>query len=121
MTMQYMLLIYEAEHIWRHKTKQERGATLDGHFALHARLKADGVAYTTQPLAPSATAKLVRARDGAVDITDGPFAETTEQLAGYYLIDCATLDDALGYAALIPNVSSGTIEVRPVADHSSDR
>ncbi len=115
--MQYMLMIYESEHIWEGKTEAERQLTLKGHGALRARLEADNVSYSANPLMPTSVATVMKVRKGKREITDGPFAETTEQLAGYYIVDCATLDDALDYAELIPNSSTGTIEIRPVAKH----
>ncbi len=115
--MQYMLMIYEAEHIWESKTAEEKQTTLKGHGALRARLEADNVAYSGNPLMPTSSATVLRVRQGKREITDGPFAETTEQLAGYYVVECASLDKALDYAALIPNANAGSIEVRPVSDH----
>ncbi len=116
--MKYMLLIYEAEQIWENKTQEERHLTLKGHAALRARLEADDISFSGLPLAPTSTATILRTRDGKCEITDGPFAETKEQLAGFYIVDCASLDNALEYASLIPNSSTGSIEVRPVTDHS---
>lgn len=115
--MQYMLMIYEAEHIWENKSEADKMTTLKGHGALRARLEADNIAYSGNPLMPTSTATVVRMREGAREITDGPYAETTEQLAGYYIVDCSTLDDAIDYAALIPNSASGSIEIRPLAGH----
>ena len=115
--MKYMLLIYEAEHIWESKSTQERQVTLQGHGVLRARLEADRVPYSGHPLMPTSSATVVKVRRGKREVTDGPFAETTEQLAGYYLVDCGSLDDALAYAAMIPNSSTGRVEVRPVASH----
>ncbi|MCP5180754.1 MAG: YciI family protein [Pseudomonadales bacterium] len=116
--MQYLLLIYEAEEIWAGRSDAGKREVMQGHQALNERLRADGVHYNGQPLMPTATAVSVRVRDGRRQVTDGPFAETKEQLAGFYLVDVATLDEALDYAALIPNAGTGVIEVRPVADHS---
>lgn len=116
--MQYMLMIYEAEHIWEGKSEDERLTTLKGHGALRARLEADNVAYSGNPLMPTSSSTVVRRRGGVREITDGPFAETSEQLAGYYIVECPTLDDALDYAELIPNSSTGSIEIRPVANHN---
>jgi len=116
--MKYMLMIYESEHIWEGKTDEERRATLKGHGALRARLEADNIPFSGNPLMPTSAATVMKVRNGRREITDGPYAETTEQLAGYYVVDCATLDDALDYAELIPNSAAGSIEIRPVADHS---
>lgn len=115
--MKYMLLIYEAEEIWMNKTEEERAETLRGHGELRAALQADGVEFSGAPLMPTTTSTSVRRRAGKRQVIDGPFAETKENLAGYYVIDCRSLDDALRYAEMIPNCSSGTIEIRPLAHH----
>ncbi len=116
--MQYLLLIYEAEEIWENKTDDEKRAVLARHGTLNARLDADGVTATGQPLRSTATAVSLRHRGGELAISDGPFAETKEQLAGFYLVDVDSMEQAIEYAAQIPNVETGTIEVRPVDDHS---
>ena len=116
--MQYLLLIYEAEEIWENKTDDEKRATLARHGTLNEKLVSDGVEYNGQPLASTATAVSLRNRGGELQVSDGPFAETKEQLAGFYLVDVASIEEAMEYAAMIPNVESGTIEVRPVEDHS---
>jgi len=85
--MQYLLLIYQAEQIWEAKTEQERNEVLRGHGELQASLQAANVEYAGNPLMPTATAVSVHTRGSDVQITDGPFAETKEQLGGYYLID----------------------------------
>lgn len=115
--MKYMLMIYEAENIWADKTEEERQLTLEGHAALRSALMEDGVEFSGAPLMPTATSTSVQARNGKRQIIDGPFAETKEQLAGFYIVDCASLDDAIRYAELIPNCQTGTIEIRPVAQH----
>jgi hypothetical protein len=115
--MQYLLLIYEAEEIWESKTDEEKREVLAGHGKLHEVLNADGVQYIGQPLMPTATAVSLRQRSGELEVSDGPFAETKEQLAGFYMVEVDSIDQALKYGKLIPN--SGAIEVRPVADHSA--
>lgn len=79
-------------------------------------LRHQGLLLAAEPLFPINTAKTVRVRSGRVSITDGPFAETKEQLAGFYLIDAANHDDALKIAATIPPAREGSIEVRPVRE-----
>ena len=116
--MEYLLLIYEAEEIWENKTEAERAETLEGFLALNQQLERDGAAGVARPLMPTATALSVRVRGGAREVTDGPFAETKEQLAGFYLVNVDSMDQALEYAAMIPASRLGTVEVRPVADHS---
>ena len=115
--MQYLLLIYEAEEIWANKSEDEKRATLAEHGLLHERLQADGVEYSGEPLMPTATAVSLRTRGGDLQVSDGPFAETKEQLAGFYLVDVASVEQAMEYAALIPHVHTGTIEVRPIDNH----
>ncbi len=115
--MQYLLLIYEAEEIWASKSEEEKQQVLAGHGALHQRLQADGVEYAGQPLMPTATAVSLRRRGGDLQVSDGPFAETKEQLAGYYMVDVGSVEQAMEYAALIPHVETGTIEVRPLDSH----
>ncbi len=115
--MQYLLLIYEAEEIWENKSLEEKRAVLAGHGALHERLQADGIEHSGQPLMPTATAVSLRNRGGDLQVSDGPFAETKEQLAGFYLVDVESLEAAMEYAALIPHVATGTIEVRPIDNH----
>jgi hypothetical protein len=79
-------------------------------------LRKQGVLLSAEPLFGAETAKTVRVREGRIGITDGPFAETKEQLAGFYLIDAATHDEALQIAARIPPARAGSIEVRPVRE-----
>lgn len=112
-----MLLIYEAEEIWENKNEAERTKVLAGHKALQERLQADSVEFMGEPLMPTTTAVSVRNRNGERHISDGPFAETKEQLAGFYMVDVESLDQAVEYAALIPNAEGGTIEVRPLTHH----
>jgi hypothetical protein len=116
--MQYLLLIYEAEEIWENKTDEEKQAVLAQHGVLGDRLVADGVEFSGKPLRSTTTAVSVRQRAGETQISDGPFAETKEQLAGFYLVDVDSLDTAMKYASMIPHAETGTIEVRPVDDHS---
>lgn len=109
---QYMLLIYEQEV---DETEQsEREATMPMLLELHRGLRESGVLVGVQRLRSSEAATSVRVRDGKTEMTDGPFAVTKEILAGYYVLDCADLDEALGHAARLPVSSWGTVEVRPV-------
>lgn len=113
--MQYLLLIYSREA--DHPAPGSEGFTeLIGEFmALTEDVKAKGVHVAAEGLQPVATATTIRIRDGKTLTTDGPFAETKEQLGGFYLLDCANLDEALEYAARIPSARFGAVEVRPVA------
>ena len=116
--MQYLLLIYEAEQIWEAKSEQEREEVLRGHGVLQQSLRDANVEFAGNPLMPTSTAVSVRKRGSDVQITDGPFAETKEQLAGYYLVDVESMEDAIKFAQMIPNCDAGVIEVRPLANHS---
>jgi hypothetical protein len=109
-----MLLIYDDETLWEGMKEEERSAIMQEYFAFTNELKDAGKYVSADPLQPAATAKSVRVRDGALDTTDGPFAETKEQLGGYYLIEADSEDEALEWAVQIPSARFGTIEVRGV-------
>jgi hypothetical protein len=110
-----MLLIYSDEKAW---TDTERQECYVESTALTHELHAKGQFLGAQPLQPVATASLVRVRDGKRLVTDGPFAETREQLGGYFLVEARDLDDALAIAGRIPAARKGTVEVRPVVELS---
>ena len=112
--MEYMLLIYEDETILQKMTESERKSLFAAYGEYTQALEAAGVMRAGAPLQPIATSTTVRVRDGKTLPTDGPFAETREQLGGYYLVDCENLDQALEWAARIPAARFGSIEVRPV-------
>lgn len=112
--MQYMALIYYTEGT--HPTANP-GDTMAAYGAFTQAVIASGQFVSGDALQPVSTATAVRVRDGKVLSTDGPFAETKEQLAGYYLLECKDLDEAIATAARIPHASVGTIEVRPVMGH----
>lgn len=112
-TMKYMLLIYGDEHAL---TEGERKDCYTESTALAQDLHAKGLYVSANPLHPSSTATCLRVRDGKRIVTDGPFAETREQLGGYFLIDANDLDEALAVAARIPMARKGTVEVRPVLE-----
>jgi hypothetical protein len=111
--MKYMLLVYGAEDAW---TEDERSQCMSDSTDLCHDLNGKGQYLAASPLHPVATATSVRVRDGKRLVTDGPFAETTEQLGGYYIVDVETLDDAIAVAARIPGAERGTVEVRPVVE-----
>jgi len=111
--VKYMLLIYGAEDAW---TDEERKQCYHDSTQLTHELNAKGQYLAAGPLHPVATATSVRVRDGKRLVTDGPFAETREQLGGYFLIEAKDLDEALGIAARIPGAKKGTVEVRPMLD-----
>lgn len=120
--MQYMCLIYSAPPPAGSPDPEpgtpEFGAYMKPWTDYTNRLIADGVMVAGDALMPVEMATSVRVRGGKTETMDGPFAETKEQLGGYYIIDCETLDDAIRYAAMIPSADHGTIEVRPVMDLS---
>jgi hypothetical protein len=112
--MQYLLLIHDDEQLWAGMSEDEVGS----YFAEYMRFTQDlidaGVYVGGNQLHPSSATTVVRVRGGETLTTDGPYAETKEQLAGYYLIEAASLDDALEWAERIPSSRIGSIEVRPV-------
>ncbi len=112
--MQYMLLIYDTEGSLAALSEAERNAFMGEYFSYTEALRGAGKFVAGDALQPTATATSVRLRGGERLVTDGPFAETKEQLGGYYLIEAESLDEALEWAAKIPSARLGTIEVRPV-------
>jgi hypothetical protein len=116
--MQYMLLIYANEKAnadaMEKATEAERGAYMGAWMSYTEDLKTAGVYVSGDALQPTATATTVRARANDPITTDGPFAETKEQLGGYYLVNCKNLDEALKWAAKCPGTKEGAVEVRPV-------
>ena len=109
---QYMLLVYEEEV--DAAAQAEREKELPMMLELHAGLREAGLLVGVQRLRPVDSARSVRVRGAEVEVTDGPFAVTKEVLAGYYVLDCADLDEALEQAARLPMARWGTVEVRPV-------
>lgn len=114
--MRYMLLIWENEAITAAQTEAEQAAVFDEYRAFTTDIRDRGVYRAGDPLMPSETATTVKVRDGRTVSTDGPFAETREQLGGYYIVECDTLEEACGYAARIPTARNGAIEVRPIME-----
>lgn len=109
--MKYMLLVYGAEDTY---TEEERAACMAESQQLCHELNAQGKYIASSPLHPVASATSVRVREGKRQVTDGPFAETTEQLGGYYVIDVDDLDEAIAFASRIPPAKKGTVEIRPI-------
>ncbi len=114
--MKYMLLIYHEEQAWGGLSEQERQKIYADYRQFTQEIIASGHHVAGSELHPSSTATSVRVRDGEQLATDGPFAETKEQLGGYYLIEADNLDEAIGIAARIPSARVGTVEVRPVSE-----
>jgi hypothetical protein len=113
--MKYMMLIYSAETAW---TEEDRSECMANSTKLCHELASQGRYYGASPLHPVATATCVRVRGGNRLVTDGPFAETTEQLGGYFLVEAANLDEAIALAGRIPAAGKGTVEIRPVFELS---
>jgi hypothetical protein len=111
--MKYLLLIYMDE---QSLSATERQACYVESMQLAHELKSNRQYLASNPLHPTAMATSVRVRDGKRYVTDGPFAETREQLGGYFLIDAKDLDVAIGIAARIPMARKGTVEIRPVIE-----
>jgi hypothetical protein len=111
--MKYLLLIYGDEHAL---SETEREACYAESTQLAHQLKSSGQYLAANPLHPTSMATSIRVRDGKRFVTDGPFAETREQLGGYFLIDAKDLDEAIGIAARIPIARKGTVEIRPVLE-----
>jgi hypothetical protein len=113
-TMQYLLLIYGDEAHWDGLSKEESEAIFDEYRTYTESISAQGIMQGGAALRPVATARTVRVRDGRATVSDGPFAETREQLGGYYLVDCESEQEAIDAAARIPNARFGCVEVRPL-------
>ena len=112
--MEYLLMIYGNESNGAALSEEARGAMHKEYYAFTESIRQSGHYKGGNPLQPVTTATTVRVRDGKTVTTDGPFAETREQLGGYYLVDAANLDEAIGIAARIPGARMGSIEVRPI-------
>ena len=114
--MKYLLLIYDNEQDWNAITEGERQQIYGEYRQLREQLLSRGQFVGGSQLQPIATATSVRVRDGKEMVTDGPFAETHEQLGGFFLIEAENLDEATSIAARIPSAKTGTIEVRPLVE-----
>lgn len=113
--MRYLLLIHADEEAWETASPEGREAMYAEYGKLSAQMEERGHLLGGDELAGSDSAKIVRLHDGAVSVVDGPYAETREQLGGYFLVEC-DLETALDYAARIPSIAHGTIEVRAIAE-----
>jgi len=116
--MRYMFLIYSREREFAEASAADMEQVKAGHFAVMDETR-KGVFQAGEPLQPTATATTVRKENGKPLVLDGPFAETKEQLAGYYILDCDNLDEAIEWAKKIPTAckgNEGCIEIRPIAE-----
>ena len=118
--MKYLCLIYSEPKVWAGMSDDDRKRMSADYYAFTDQIKKSGHYLGGNPLQPVSTAASVRVRNGKPSATDGPFAETKEQLGGYYLIEAADMDEAIVVAAGIPGAKVGTIEVRPVAPFGND-
>ena len=112
--MKYALTIYNEESGWDDLSEQEQQALTQAYGEVTQEMQEKGVMVAGEGLHPTATATTVRVRDGERNVTDGPFAETKEQLGGFYVLDVKDLDEAIEWAGKIPGAQRGSIEVRPV-------
>ena len=114
--MKYLCLIYDDETMWQRMNKEEAGKMMGDYHAYTTDIKGSGHYIGGHGLQPTTSATTVRVRNGSISTTDGPFAETKEQLGGYYLIEARDLNDAIQVASKIPAAANGSIEVRPIMD-----
>jgi hypothetical protein len=119
--MKYLLLIYHnpgARQVWEAFSEAQRAEALAAYAALNEELAATGELIATEALADPQHGKRVAVRDGRLVASDGPFAEVKEQLAGFYLVDCESMDRAVAIAARIPEAAAAQIEVRPIMTYT---
>ena len=114
--MHYMLLIYSSEEDYSHMTSEECAAIMQGHSTFAQEALQRGILMGGAPLQATSTARTVRVRKSKTLIVDGPFAETKEQLAGTYILDCKNMDEVIELATKIPDALHGSIEIRPLME-----
>jgi hypothetical protein len=117
--VKFMAIIFNDESQYANATPEQIGAVFAAHGEFGQASREAGVFVDGDGLQPSVTATTVRLRDGERLLTDGPYAETKEQLGGFYMLECKDLDEALAWAARIPEAKTGAIEVRPVMDYEA--
>ena len=114
--MKYLCLIYSDQKLWQTMPKAEADTMMGEYMQFTDDIKTSGHLLGGNRLQPAESATTVRIRNGKLSTTDGPFAETKEQLGGYYLVEARDLNDAISVAARIPGARVGSIEVRPIAE-----
>jgi hypothetical protein len=119
-TMKYLCLLYENEAVWPTLPQAEAEALMGEYFAFTDNYTNSGHVLGGEALQPTNTATTIRVRNGKMSTTDGPFAETREQLGGYYLLEAKDLNEAIQIAAKIPAARTGGVEVRPIMEFSRD-
>jgi hypothetical protein len=115
--VKYLILIYsnpKSREVWDGFSRDQRAAGLREYAALHESMVASGELIVSEALADPSLAKRVTAREGQTIVTDGPYAEAKEHLAGFFLLECASMERALEQAARIPEAALGLVEVRPI-------
>ena len=117
--MKYLCTIYGEESGWSDATPDQMAAVMAAYNAFGDEARAAGVMLGGEGLELTSAATTVRIRDGERVLSDGPFAETKEQLGGYYLLECRDLDEAIDWAAKIPGAATGSVEVRPVMNYDA--
>ncbi len=117
--MRYMLLIYDREADWGSMSEEDRGKMFHEYMTFTEGIRKSGQYKAGDALQPTGSATTVRVRNGKSVTTDGPFAETREQLGGYYVVDAKDLDEATEIASRIPGARMGSIEVRPIMEMGS--
>lgn len=116
--MRYMMLIYSDEEAEAQRSAEEQEAVMQRYYAFTDEVRQRGVLKAGDPLQPTATATTVRLENGKIVTRDGPYEQTPEQMGGYYILDCANLDEAIELAAKIPAAAEGAIEIRPIMELS---
>jgi hypothetical protein len=119
--MRYLLMIYSDSSHYAKISPKQMGELMQGYEELGKDLDRAGVRHSSERLQPIHTATTVRIRDGKTLVTDGPFAETKEQIGGFYLVEAPDLDAAIAWAKKIPTVKYGSIEIRPIWEESMDQ
>jgi hypothetical protein len=116
--MKYLLMIYGDESASAKQSIEEQRNVMGAYFGFTEAVRNAGAYQGGEALHPTATATTVRVTDGKTITTDGPFAETKEQIGGYYLLECKNLDEAIQWASKVPGAAHGSVEIRPVVDFS---
>lgn len=114
--MRYMILIYSDEAAEADSTEEEQNAVMQRYLDFTNEVRERGAFVAGEPLQPTSTATTVRLQNGRVMPQDGPYAETKEQLGGFYILECANLDEAIELAAKIPAAEYGAVEIRPIME-----
>jgi hypothetical protein len=115
--MKYLALLFAEESAYDHMSEEDFGALIGEHQSFTEKYEAQGKVLGGEALKPISSATTVRVREDKVQITDGPFAETKEQLGGFYILNCENLDEAIKMVQEIPDIKLGSVEIRPVMEY----